>query len=90
MATYPEVQRKAQAELDEVIGPDRLPDFGDYDALPFLRAVLLECTRWTPAAPFVMPHRVIADDYFMNFFIPKGTLIWPVCDVLHISYYFLS
>jgi hypothetical protein len=29
MVLYPEVQRKAQAEIDAVVGKDRLPDFGD-------------------------------------------------------------
>ena len=42
MAMYPEVQRKAQAELDAVIGCDRLPNFNDLESLPFVNAVVKE------------------------------------------------
>ncbi len=31
---YPEVQKKAQAELDVVVGKNRLPDFNDRSRLP--------------------------------------------------------
>ncbi|GBE84714.1 O-methylsterigmatocystin oxidoreductase [Sparassis crispa] len=41
-----EVQRKAQAEIDQVIGPDRLPDFSDRDALPFVECILQETMRY--------------------------------------------
>lgn len=51
MSCYPEVQRKAQAELDAVIGPDRLPTLADRERLPYLNAVMLEVLRWIPVAP---------------------------------------
>jgi cytochrome P450 len=51
MALYPEVQRKAQTEIDQVVGNSRLPDFSDEDALPYVQAVLKEVLRWHPVAP---------------------------------------
>jgi cytochrome P450 len=51
MAMYPEVQRKAQAELDAVIGHDRLPNFNDLESLPFINAVVKETLRWQPVLP---------------------------------------
>jgi cytochrome P450 len=42
---HPEVQKKAQEEIDSVIGPDRLPDFSDQDKLPYVNAVLKEVLR---------------------------------------------
>lgn len=36
MVAYPDVQRKAQAELDGVIGEDRSPTWEDYAALPYV------------------------------------------------------
>ena len=51
MALYPEVQRKAQAEIDQVVGNSRLPDFSDQDALPYVQAVLKEVLRWHPVTP---------------------------------------
>lgn len=51
MTLYPEVQKTAQAELDAVIGSDRLPSFSDRPQLPYLEAVLKEVLRWNPVAP---------------------------------------
>ena len=51
MILYPEVQRKAQAEIDQVVGGSRLPDYSDQDALPYVQAVLKEVSRWHPVAP---------------------------------------
>ena len=52
MVLYPEVQKKAQAEIDTVIGPNRLPDFGDRPSLPYVNAVVKELMRWHLVAPF--------------------------------------
>ena len=51
MTLYPEVQWKAQTEIDEVVGNSRLPDFSDQDALPYVQAVLKEVLRWHPVVP---------------------------------------
>jgi cytochrome P450 len=51
MVLYPEVQAKAQAEIDRVVGKNRLPDFDDRSALPYLDAVLRETLRWHPVFP---------------------------------------
>ena len=48
MALYPEVQKKTQAKIDSVIGPNRLPDFHDRSSLPYVNAVLKETLRWIP------------------------------------------
>ena len=48
MANYPDVQAKAQAELDAVVGPDRLPEFSDYPNLPYINAIISELLRWKP------------------------------------------
>ena len=50
MVLNPSIQAKAHAELDRVC-PGRLPDFGDYDALPYVKAIMLEALRWNPVAP---------------------------------------
>lgn len=48
---YPDVQRKAQAEIDTLIGSDRLPNFNDRHRLSYLDALLKEVHRWNPVAP---------------------------------------
>jgi cytochrome P450 len=45
MLVHPEIQHKAQAEVDSVVGADRLPDFTHKPQLPYLEAVLKEVLR---------------------------------------------
>jgi hypothetical protein len=51
LTLYPEIQRKVQAEIDQIVGNSRLPDFSDEAALPYVQAVLKEVLRWHPVAP---------------------------------------
>jgi hypothetical protein len=51
MLLYPDVQKKAQDELDSAIGRERLPSFEDRPRLPFIDAVCKEILRWRPVAP---------------------------------------
>jgi cytochrome P450 len=51
MMLYPDVQKRAQAELDDVVGQDRFPTFEDRDKLPYIAAIMQEVTRWAPVAP---------------------------------------
>ena len=51
MVLYPEVQVKAQRELDRVIGRGRLPNFSDYGTLPYVDAIVKESLRWNPVVP---------------------------------------
>lgn len=51
MLVYPDVQRKAQEEIDRVVGTARLPDFTDRQSLPYLSGVIDECIRWLPVGP---------------------------------------
>ena len=46
MTLYPEVQRRAQAELDAVVGRDRLPTFEDRRQMPYVENVAREALRW--------------------------------------------
>ncbi|KAH8094841.1 cytochrome P450 [Cristinia sonorae] len=75
MCMYPEVQEKARAELDAHVGPDRLPDWDDYDDLIYIRAIAMEAMRWMPVVPLGLPHKVTTDDEYEGYLIPKGTII---------------
>ena len=72
MMAYPETQKRAQEEIDEVVGRERLPSFEDYEKLPYVRAMVIppfgkylaltflqakEALRWGPVAPLGLPHR---------------------------------
>jgi hypothetical protein len=51
MTLHPEVQKQAQAEIDAVVGTDRLPTLADREYLPFVDALVKEVFRWNPVAP---------------------------------------
>ncbi|KAG2138998.1 cytochrome P450, partial [Suillus clintonianus] len=77
MTLYPDVQKKAQAEIDDVVGPDRLPSFADRDSLPYTEAIVKEVLRWNAVAPTGFPHCVAEDDIHDGYYIPKGSMIVP-------------
>ncbi|KAH6915204.1 cytochrome P450 [Coprinopsis sp. MPI-PUGE-AT-0042] len=77
MTKYPEVARKAQREIDAVVGSDRLPGFADRDHLPYLNALVKEVLRWNAVVPTAVPHRVMEDDIHNGYLIPKGALVIP-------------
>lgn len=51
MALNQSVLRRAQGEVDKVIGSDRLPSFGDRGDLPYINALVKELLRWESVTP---------------------------------------
>ncbi|KAF8158963.1 cytochrome P450 [Mycena galopus ATCC 62051] len=72
MALNPKVVRKAQNEIDAVVGVDTLPGFEHRSSLPYCEAVLREVFRWRPIVPLGVPHATSEDDIYEGYFIPKG------------------
>lgn len=89
MLVFPEVQKKAQEEIDRVVGPNRLPEVDDYPNLPYIRCCVKETLRWMPTVVLGVPHRVMRDDEYMGYKIPKGASVinnvWYVY-MVHISH----
>ncbi|KAJ3752562.1 cytochrome P450 [Lentinula raphanica] len=83
MIQYPECQKKAQQELDCIIGRNRLPDFADKDTLPYIEAILHETMRrariltqkWQPTTPAGLPHLVSEEDVYNGYRIPKNSIV---------------
>ncbi|KAK5955929.1 hypothetical protein OHC33_002502 [Knufia fluminis] len=73
MLLYPEVQREAQAEIDKVIGQDRLPTMDDEPNLPYIRGCVKETLRWMPTTILgAVPHAATKEDTYMGYTIPAG------------------
>ncbi|GJJ08744.1 hypothetical protein Clacol_002963 [Clathrus columnatus] len=77
MVLYPEVQKKAQEELDGVVGASRLPLFEDRPKLPYINAIVKEVLRWFPVIPTGIPHVTTEEDVYAGYRIPKGSIIIP-------------
>ena len=75
MASFPEVQERARAELDAVVGQHRLPEFSDQESLPYINALVKELLRWRSVVPFGVPHCSLEDDEYRGYLIPKGSLV---------------
>ncbi|KAF8588233.1 cytochrome P450 [Ramaria rubella] len=86
MTMYPEIQKRAQAEIDSVVGPDRLPIFKDRPYLPYIGAIVKEVFRWFPVSPTALPHLTIEEDVYEGFRIPaKSLVLGNVWNILHDS-----
>ncbi|OSD07435.1 cytochrome P450 [Trametes coccinea BRFM310] len=75
MCLYPEVQEKARADLDAIVGLHRLPDLSDRSSLVYIEAIVKESLRWHNVAPLAIPHITTADDELRGHFIPAGTTV---------------
>lgn len=91
MLKYPEVQHRAQQELDALLGDVRLPTLEDQGSLPYLQAVIKEVLRIVPPAPlgermrhnlcivhsFVagVVHLLRTEDVYKNYMLPAGSIV---------------
>ncbi|KAI9058131.1 cytochrome P450 [Trametes sanguinea] len=79
MSLHPEVQQKARAELDLIVGPHRLPDFSDRDSLVYINinAIVKESLRWHNVLPLGISHNTTEDAELHGYHIPAGTAVVP-------------
>lgn len=76
MALNPHVVKKAQEELDRVVGNERLPDLSDWESLPYISALMKELLRWTCPTPLSLPKLATKDDIYNGCLIPAGAIIF--------------
>ncbi|KAL2264487.1 hypothetical protein VTJ83DRAFT_6997 [Remersonia thermophila] len=73
---FPEPMKKAQAEIDRVIGPNRSPHWDDSPNLPYVNAFVKEVFRWRSVAIIGgQPHSPMQDDVYNGWFIPAGSWV---------------
>ncbi|KAH7890271.1 cytochrome P450 [Phlebopus sp. FC_14] len=76
MVQNPKYLKRAQAEIDAVVGQNRLPGCDDREALPYCDAIFTETLRWGVPVPLSLPHRLTEDDIYDGMFVPKGSLVF--------------
>lgn len=74
MAMYPEIQRKVQAEIDDVLGEEGTPSTTDRYRLPYAMATLQEVERFATIAPRALPRSNKVQLSFRGYSFPSGTI----------------
>ncbi|KAK4168214.1 cytochrome P450 [Cladorrhinum sp. PSN259] len=77
LAAHPHVQRRAQEEIDAVLGHKSVPEEGKIDMLklPYLAACVTEILRWWPTSASGSPRVCLADQVILGHRIPKGSIV---------------
>uniref|UniRef100_A0A8C5M3D2 Uncharacterized protein n=1 Tax=Leptobrachium leishanense TaxID=445787 RepID=A0A8C5M3D2_9ANUR len=71
MMKYPEIQKKVQHEIDNVIGSFQ-PQIDHRKEMPYTDAVIHEIQRFGNILPGNLPHATTQDVTFRGYFLPKG------------------
>jgi cytochrome P450 len=72
----PAVIRKAQAELDEIVGQAKRMEESDIAKLPYLQAIVKEALRLHPAAPLIIPRRSDNSCEIGGYLVPENTQVF--------------
>ncbi|KAF8729783.1 cytochrome P450 family, partial [Rhizoctonia solani] len=75
MVLHPDVQLRAQQELDTILGQVTLPTIKDQERLPYIRNVVEEVLRMYPVVPLGLPHVCFKDDIYRGYHIEKETIV---------------
>ncbi|RWR96690.1 cytochrome P450 CYP736A12-like protein [Cinnamomum micranthum f. kanehirae] len=71
----PSAMKKAQQELETMVGKERVVDESDLVKLDYLDMVIKESMRLHPPAPLLLPHESMEDCTVCDFHIPKGSRV---------------
>ncbi|CAN6441513.1 unnamed protein product [Victoria cruziana] len=71
----PDIMRKAQHEIEEIVGRDQQVEESHLTNLPYVRAVIKEILRLHPILPFLVPHSPASPSKLAGFDIPVGTSV---------------
>ena len=84
LAMNPEIQRKAQQEIDDVVGNgDRPVEFADRTSLPYVQALIQDLIRIADIHPIGVVHSPSEDVEMDGFLIPKGSFVFPNFHHIH-------
>ncbi|KAF8023194.1 LOW QUALITY PROTEIN: hypothetical protein BT93_F0638 [Corymbia citriodora subsp. variegata] len=75
MLNHPEIMKKARAEIDQVMGHDRLVGKSDLPKLPYLHCVMNETMRMYPVGPLLVPHESAEECRVGGYRVPGGTML---------------
>ncbi|XP_014665425.1 PREDICTED: cytochrome P450 2F2-like [Priapulus caudatus] len=85
LSEHKSIQKKVQAELEEVIGSGRLPRFQDRKNLPYTEATIMEVQRFGPVVPLGIVHCNTEHTSLRGYEIPKHAVVFANIWSLHMS-----
>ena len=80
---HPEVYQHLQREVDEVVGPSRMPTMADKQSMPYTEAVICEVQRMADIVPLGVPHACHSDVTLRGYSLPAGTVVLPILHAAH-------
>merc|ERR1712223_458768 len=85
MLHNPEVMKKCQAELDEKIRKNRLPNVKDMKSLVYTKATMYEIMRRSSVVPVGTTHSTERNIEFEGYTIPKNAHVIPLLHAVHMD-----
>ncbi|EOA20420.1 hypothetical protein CARUB_v10000729mg [Capsella rubella] len=76
LMSNPELMKRAQQELDEVVGKDKIVEESHITSLPYISAIMKETLRLHPTLPLLVPHRPAESAVVGGYTIPKDSKIF--------------
>lgn len=83
MIKYPEVQRRVQKQIDEVVPRDTLPSYQHKPNLPLVEAMIQEALRLSSLIALGVQHASDRDIQIEGYHIPKGSFVFPASICCH-------
>ncbi|KNG83322.1 putative cytochrome P450, partial [Aspergillus nomiae NRRL 13137] len=83
LVQWPEIQKKAQQEIDSVVDETRTPVWSDFANLPYVTQVVKEAQRWRPVGGLGIPHVLTEDQWVDGKLLPKGATVMTNVWELH-------
>ncbi|ELU05571.1 hypothetical protein CAPTEDRAFT_63222, partial [Capitella teleta] len=75
ISKHPRVQEKLQAEVDRVVGLQRMVSLSDKGEMPYTQATILELLRFTSVVPMGVPHMPYEDTVIQGKTVPAGSAV---------------
>ncbi|XP_064595792.1 cytochrome P450 2D15-like [Liolophura sinensis] len=77
LVANPEVYKRVENEIDDVIGSARPPKASDRSKMPYTEATILEVLRYSSPAPLAIPHCTTEEVKVEGYTIPANTVVTP-------------
>nr|VDC60657.1 unnamed protein product [Brassica rapa] len=76
LISNPKLMKRAQQELDEVVGKENIVEESHITELPYILAIMKETLRLHPTIPLLVPHRPAETAVVGGYAIPKDTKVF--------------